>query len=346
MRKLIICIAAALCLVQPVKALELVPPTVPEAGREAMPEQTEALSDGFRELIGHSMRRFRPDLTEASRVSLSILAAVMLVSILKTFSGPVPMVADLAGTAAIAGNLLLTSDAMIRLGTDTVVELTEYGKLLLPVMTGALAAQGGVTKSAAVYAGTALFSTVLSSLISGVLIPMTYVFLALAVGNGALGEDILKKLRDLMKSIISWSLKTILTLFTSYIGLAGIVHGTADAAALRAARAALSTVVPVVGGILSGASEAMLLSAGAVKSAAGIYGIFALLAVFLDPVLRILAHYWILKLTGALCSVFGSSRTSGLVTDFSSAMGFLLAMTGSACLMLLIAAVSFLKGVG
>ena len=148
-----------------------------------------------------------------------------------------------------------------------------------------------------------------------------------------------------MKSIISWSLKTILTLFTSYIGLAGIVHGTADAAALRAARAALSTVVPVVGGILSGASEAMLLSAGAVKSAAGIYGIFALLAVFLDPVLRILAHYWILKLTGALCSIFGSSRTSGLVTDFSSAMGFLLAMTGSACLMLLIAAVSFLKGV-
>ena len=191
MRKLIICIAAALCLVQPVKALELVPPTVPEAGREAMPEQTEALSDGFRELIGHSMRRFRPDLTEASRVSLSILAAVMLVSILKTISGPAPMVADLAGTAAIAGNLLLTSDAMIRLGTDTVVELTEYGKLLLPVMTGALAAQGGVTKSAAVYAGTALFSTVLSSLISGVLIPMTYVFLALAVGNGALGEDIL-----------------------------------------------------------------------------------------------------------------------------------------------------------
>ena len=156
----------------------------------------------------------------------------------------------------------------------------------------------------------------------------------------------LKKLRDLIKGIVSWSLKTILTVFTSYIGLTGVVSGTTDAAALKTAKAALSTVVPVVGGILSGASETMLLSVGIFKNAAGIYGILAVMAVFLKPFLRILAQYWMLKLTQMVCSIFGTGRVSELVGDFSTAMGFLLAMTGSACLLILIGTVCFMKGVG
>lgn len=346
MKKLILTLLMILMLAQPAAALELIPPEVPRYGVAYMPETTDNVSGGIRELLYKVTGDLRPDLRDASRVSLSVIAAVMLVSVLKTFSGPVSQVSDLAGAAAIAGGLLLTSNTMIRLGTDTVTEMTQYGKLLLPVMTAALAAQGGVTKSAAIFAGTAGFSALLGSVISGILVPMTYLYLTLAVANGALGEDILKKVRDLVKSIISWSLKGILTVFTSYIGLSGIVSGSADAAALRAAKAAMSTVVPVVGGILSGASEAILLSAGAVKNAAGVYGILALLAIFLDPFLKILTHYWILKITAAVCSIFGSGRTSGLVEDFSSAMGFLLAMTGSACLLLLISMVCYMKGVG
>jgi stage III sporulation protein AE len=82
------------------------------------------------------------------------------------------------------------------------------------------------------------------------------------------------------------------------------------------------------------------------KNAAGIYGILAILAVFLEPFLRIGAHYLILKLTAALCGVFGSKQMTKLIGDFSSAMGLLLAMTGATCLLLLISTVCFMKGVG
>ena len=240
----------------------------------------------------------------------------------------------------------MSSNALIRLGADTVVEINEYGKLLLPVLTGALAAQGGVTKSTAVFAGTAGFMAILGTLISALLIPMTYLYIALSVGTSALSQDVLKRLRDLSKSFISWSLKTLITVFTSYIGLTGIVTGTADAAALKAAKATVSTVVPVVGNILSGASETMLLSAAVLKNTAGLYGIFAVLAIFLEPFLKILSHYWMLKLTQAVCSVFGGGNISELIGDFSSAMGLLLAMTGTSCMLLLIGTVCFMKGVG
>ena len=102
----------------------------------------------------------------------------------------------------------------------------------------------------------------------------------------------------------------------------------------------------MVGGILSDASEAVLVSAGTVKNAAGIYGMLAVIAIWIGPFLKIGLHYLLLKLTGAVCAIFGSKEMSGLVGDFSSAMGMLLAMTGSVCLMLMISLVCFMRGVG
>ena len=117
-------------------------------------------------------------------------------------------------------------------------------------------------------------------------------------------------------------------------------------AALKAAKLTISGVVPVVGGILSDASEAVLVSAGVVKNAVGVYGLVAVAAIAMGPFLRIGVQYLLLKLTAAVCGVFGNKRTAELVGDFSTAMGILLAMTGAVCLLLLISMVCFMKGVG
>ena len=90
----------------------------------------------------------------------------------------------------------------------------------------------------------------------------------------------------------------------------------------------------------------MLVSAGLAKNAAGVYGVLALLAVFLGPFLKIGVHYLIFKGTAAVCDVFGSKRITGVIQDFSTAMGLVLAMTGAVCLLLLISTVCFLKEVG
>ena len=129
------------------------------------------------------------------------------------------------------------------------------------MLTAALSAQGGVTTSAALYAGTALFDAVLSGLIKTVLIPLVYVFLALAAANSAMGEELLKNCRDTVKGFMTWLLKTVLYIFTGFISITGVVSGPTDAAALKAAKLTISSVVPVVGGILSDASEAVLVSA-------------------------------------------------------------------------------------
>lgn len=329
----------------PVSALELTAPTVPKSAEEFMVSEPENLQEGIRQVLNEAVDHFRPDLKEASRVCLGIIGAVMVVSLIGTIPGSAQKTVDLAGAVGISGLFLSSAGALINLGAETVVEVSEYGKLLLPVLTAAMAAQGGVTTSATLYTGTALFDALLSSLIGKFLTPLLYVFLALATANSAVGDDLLKKLRDAAKWLMTWLLKTILYVFTGYISITGVVSGPTDAAALKAAKITISGVVPVVGGILSDASEAILVSAGAVKNAIGVYGLFAVLAIWMGPFLKIGAHYLLLRLTGAVCSIFGSKRISDLIQDYATAMGYLLAMTGAVCLMFMISTVCFMRGV-
>lgn len=346
MSKLIPIMLVITFLITPVSALDITAPEVPASGRDLMPDEADSFAEGLLEILHDAIALLRPDLKEASSICLGIIAAVLIVSLLQSFSGSAKTVAELSGTVITAGMLLTSANSMIQLGVETVTDLSDYGKLLLPVMTAALAAQGGISSSAALYAGTAVFNTVLSGLISRLLMPMIYLFLAMAAANSAVGEDILKKIRNFIKWLMTWALKIILYVFTGYMGITRVVSGTTDAAALKATKLTISGMVPVVGGILSDASEAVLVSAGAVKNAAGIYGILALLAVCVEPFLKIGVHYLMLKATAAVCGVFGPKRLTGLVSDFSTAMGMLLAMTGSVCLLLLISTVCFLKGVG
>jgi len=333
------------CLAFPVSAAELTAPTVPKSGEMYMPEDTSSFGSAVLEILQKGIGAVRPDLREAGNLCFALFGIVLLVSLTQTFPGKTGKVTDLVGVAAIGTLLLQRTNTLVHLGMETVDRLSSYGKLLLPVMTTAMAAQGGITGSAALYAGTALFDSVLSHFIARVIKPMIYVFLALAAANSAVGEDALKKLRDFVKWLMTWSLKILLYVFTGYMGITGVVSGTTDAAALKAAKITISGVVPVVGGILSDASEAVLVSAGVVKNAAGIYGMLAILSVCIGPFFRIGAHYLMLKTTGALCAVFGSKRVCGFIADYSTAMGLLLAMTGSVCLLLLISTVCFLRGV-
>ena len=117
-------------------------------------------------------------------------------------------------------------------------------------------------------------------------------------------------------------------------------------AVLYCPKLTMSGMIPVVGGMLSDASEAVLVGAGVMKNAVGIYGLLAILSVWLAPFLQIGTQYLLLKFTGTLCTAFGAKEPSRLIDQFSSAMGLLLGMTATMCLLLLVSTVCFMRGVG
>lgn len=345
MKRILLTIIIITLLTIPVAAMDFTAPEAPDAAERYMPEKSASFGEDLWYVIKNAIQETLPELTDAASVCVSVIAIIILTTILQNFSDPAKKVTILISTLGIGFLLLDCTSTLIRLGVTTVTELSEYGKLLLPVMTATLAAQGGVTASSALYMGTAIFNSVLTTFIAKLIVPIVYVYLCLSVANCATQEQTLKNLRDFTKWLATWSLKILLYVFTGYMGITGVVSGTADAAAVKAAKLTISGTVPVVGSILSDASESILISAGLMKSAAGVYGMLAMIAIFIGPFLKIGIQYLLLRLTTGIISIFGTKESVELVKDFSGAMGLILAMTGTVCLLLLISIVCFMKGV-
>ena len=346
MRRLLLLILIIFLMSGTVYATEFTAPSVPEAAEKYMPRESKSFGSDLLYIFKTAIGKIRPDIADASECCLSLIVIMILVSILKNFSGAPKHVIDLTGTIFTGILLLKPSNALIKLGINTITELSEYGKLLMPVLTGALAAQGGATGATALYTGTIVFNTVLMTAITKLIIPMIYMYIALSVSCSAVGEQTLNSLRSFSKWLMTWTLKIILYVFTGYMSVTKVVSGTTDAAAMKATKLAINGMVPVVGNIVSDASEAILVSAGLMKNAVGTYGLLALIAVWIGPFLQIGLQYILLKITASVCAVFGSGGSIDLIKSFVSVMGFLLAMTGAVCMMLLISIVCFMKGAG
>lgn len=344
MKKLIIVIFLLIVTATPVCASDMEAPEAPDSAQEYIQGNTESFADGLWYIFKQAVAHFQPSLAEAAHIAVTSIAVILLSAILRGFSGSSKQVVDLVATLCIASALVSSTNSMIHLGIATVEELSEYGKLLLPIMTAALAAQGGITASTSLYAGTAIFNTVLTVAIAKIIVPMVYIYMVLCIGYSAIGEDLLKTLRDFIKWLITWSIKITLYIFTGYLSITGVISGTTDAATLKATKLAMSGAVPVVGNIISDASETVLVSAGIVKNSAGIYGLLAIIAIWVGPFVKIGVQYLLLKLVSAICTTIGSKTTVGLINDFASIMGLLVAMTGTVCLLLFVSTVCYLKG--
>ena len=345
MKKAIIVILLVFSLIFSVQAMEFDPPDVPDSGSDYMPENPDSFGEGLWFIIKQAIGEFLPEIGSTAGSCLSVIGVLLLSSVLNQFSGVSEKTVHLAATVMIGLIVLNPAYSLIRLGVDTVGEMEEYAKLLIPVLTAALAAQGGVTSSTALYGIITGFSAFLVTLVTKIVVPMLYIYFCLSLICGAVSNDLIKNVQNFIKWLITWCLKITLYVFMGVIGITGVVSGTADASAVKAMKLTISGMVPVVGGIISDASETILVSAGLMKSAAGIYGILAIIAVFIGPFLKIGCQYLMLKATGAVCSVFSAEKQSAMLKDFSAGMGLVLAMTGTVCLVLLVGSVCFMRGV-
>lgn len=343
MKKLILLGILFLCITIPVCA-DVAIPEAPKDAQALFGENTDDFGEGLLSILKNAVSEAAPQFVQSAKQCLTVVGAVLVLSVLRSVGGKAKSLTVLAGVLSVSVLLLGSTRSMIEVGTQTVSQISEYGKLLLPVMTTALAAQGGATAAASIYTATALFDTLLCTLISSVFVPMLSVQLVLSIVNAISEDGILRKLKNLTHSILSRALRIALYIFTGYITVTGVIGGTADQAALKAAKLTISGAVPVVGGILADASESVLVSAAVVKNAGGVYGLLAVIAITIVPFLTIEIHAVLLKLASAVAGVFAPKELSDLLEDFSTCMSLVLAMVGSVCLIQLISIVCFLKG--
>lgn len=239
----------------------------------------------------------------------------------------------LAATVSVVGDM----NGFARQGAEALHELSTFSKTLLPCMAAATTAAGGAAAATARYGGTALFLDIIISLADKLLLPLIYAYLAAIAAEAALGEEMFPAgLSGLLKWLCV-SLLTVLVLgFTIYLTVTGAVAGTADAAATRVTKTAISTALPVVGGILSDAAGSLVAGAGVLKSSVGVFGLLVVCWICLMPVLRMGIQYLLLKISAGICTMAGDRALGKLVSNMGTACGMFLGMVGAGAAMLFI----------
>ena len=185
----------------------------------------------------------------------------------------------------------------------------------------------------------------LRSAIDRLLVPLLYAYVAACCAQAALGNEGLKKLSALIKGAITFLLTGGLLVFVGYLTASGAIAGSADAAAVKAAKLAISRAVPVVGGILSDAAETVLAGAGVLRGTVGVVGTLVVLAICIVPFLQLAFHYLTYKGAAVLTGTVADSGLSRLMDEIGGAFGLILGMTGSCALILLFSIVSAVSAV-
>lgn len=252
---------------------------------------------------------------------------------------------EFGGALGIAAAAVEDVRSFIGLGTQTLHSLSDFSKALLPTMAAAATASGAVTSGAAKYAATALFFDLLLTAANVVVMPAVYAYLATVVAKAALGNDALSGVASFLK----WLAGTLITLlmlgFTCYLSLTGVISGTVDAATSRLTKTAISTALPVVGGIISDAAGTLVAGAGILRNTVGVFGLLAVFCVCLSPFLRLGVQYLTYKAVAGLAGVVSSKRLQGLVSGVGTAYGMVMGLVGAGGLMLFFSIVSSVRTV-
>lgn len=252
----------------------------------------------------------------------------------------------LAGAAAVTALAVADVNALMGLGKATLEELDAFSKLLLPTVTAAGAAAGMPAGAVARQGAVLLFLGLLLTLADRLALPMIYAYVAASAAHAALGNDGLKRLSALIKWSATCLLSLLLTGFVFYLSVSGAVAGSADVMAQKAAKTAISGMIPVVGGILSDAAETVAAGAGMVKGTVGVMGLLVVLAMCLGPFLRLGIHYLVYKGAAALTATVVNDPMAGLIDAIGSAFALMLGLVGGGGMILYIALITSIQAVG
>ena len=294
--------------------------------------------------------QFHTVLAEVLRPVLAVMAVTVLCAMGEGLSAGVKTggfdYVSLAGCLSIGMVCVSDISSLVAMGSETMDDLWDFSKALLPSLTAAGAAAGAMTAAPVKYAATALFLDILMNVADTLVFPLICAFLAVVLANAAIGEGRLGGAVKLLKWLCRLVMCALVTPFTLYLTVSGVVASGGDAAATKAAKSVLSAALPVVGGIVSDAAGSLVAGAGLIRGALGVFGLTAVLAVCAVPFLRLGLRYLLFKAAAALSGVIGGGRLASLLDGIGAACGMILGLVGVEAIFLFVSILSMIKAAG
>ena len=322
------------------------------------------------------LKEFIKDLTDGKVDNFfDSFVSVILKSLGKYFVGFLPALITILTVSMLKSMLSGMTSPFLKTGTNEIVHIVCYGVIVVvlassvvsivsttistinnisafaegvfPVLLTLLASLGATTGVATYQPMMAVLGGGVISIISKVILPAFVACVVFAmVGN--LSKNVkLTKMSKMFKSVSSWLIGIVFGLYGTFLTAGGISGGVMDRVGYSAAKFALSSYVPILGGYLSDGFDLISASLLIVKNAFGYTAVIVLGAVVMFPLLRIVAFIFSVRLCSAITEPLGDDRVSNMLSSVADNCGLLIsALAGVSfmffiLIMLIVGVVSF-----
>ena len=233
----------------------------------------------------------------------------------------------------------------LELVRQTVGTIVGFMEALLPLLLSLLVGMGAFT-SAALFTPLMLFVVnAVGVLIKDVILPLLFLTGVLECVNYLSDRYRVANLASLFKQLSVVTLGFTLVLFIGFITIQGVAGGVADGLALRTAKFATTTFVPVVGKMFSDTVELVAGASLVMKNSIGIFGVVTIIMLCAVPLIKLVSLIFVMKIAGALVQPMGDEKMAKCLDGMGNNLWLVFGALVTVVLMLFLA-ITMIVGAG
>lgn len=250
------------------------------------------------------------------RTSLILLAKILIITLISSILTNLQSTFENASVAELANYisyvliaiLVISSFTQVMdLARETIDRMVGFMQAILPILLTLLTAASGPNTKMLFHPMILMSVNLIGILIKTIIIPLIYFSFIISIISNISNRVEFSKLSELGRQVIAFIISGALTLFIGIITIYGL--GTKiDGLTIRTAKFAVDKLIPIVGGFLSDAVEAVVGCSAILKNGLGFIGLLILLFICILPVIKILVLMFTYKIIAVVIQPVGSSN--------------------------------------
>ena len=270
-----------------------------------------------------------------------ILIVIIIHSILVTISEnlgnkSVSQIAYFVQYIIIITLVLNNFSDIINIVKDAITNLVGFSNSLVPLLITLMLTTGSFVSAGVVKPVLLFLINFIGNFITNFILPLVIIGTALSIISKISNKVKIDKFAKFLKTSSVWILGTIMTLFVPVLSLEGSITSAVDGVTAKTTKAAVSTVIPVVGKILGDATDAVLGCAGILKNAVGFVGIIVIGSICLFPIIKLTLLSFTYYIASCICQPIADEKILGLLDNISDTFKILLAIIFCISVMLIV----------
>lgn len=207
----------------------------------------------------------------------------------------------------LLGILFKSFTVMAETASQTLDRLLTFMQALGPAYFLSVAFASGGTTATVFYQFILFFIYLVDFVLQKLLLPFVHIYVVLMLVNNLSKEDFLSKLAELIKTAVSWAMKTLLTVVIGFNVLQGLISPAIDSFR-RSAIGKAGGALPIVGGTVNAVTEVVVGSAALIKNGIGVAGLIVIAVLMVVPILKLVVFVFMYKLTAAIIQPVSDKR--------------------------------------